>query len=280
MNIKTGSKWRRIKQRHARNKGEIITVINVTANEISFNGDRSLSPELFKQRFEFVSNPNEEPKFGTQEYIAYWKKKWENDIPIENVFVKYKDKPDRWHKVKYGISFDYDPGEVRFRETKKDEPSLTSIHDAANLTVAATAIDTISALSATYGTDTCVSGSLLVNDSTTIVNNNSNTKENEMKETNITIEVNGKKIDLCKNEAAACLKPKTDLQVRKRYTIVIFSVNGSYDETVYVNAKNDTKATKKMTAILQKPANIGKTAILHKEVTALTTDIPVVKVNG
>ena len=107
-----------------------------------------------------------------------------------------------------------------------------------------------------------------------------NTKENNMKETNITIEVNGEKIDLCKNEAAACLKPKTDFEARKKYTIVIFTTTGQYSETVHVNAKNDTKATAKMIAMLQKPENLGKTAVLSKEITAMTTDIPVVKIDG
>lgn len=284
MNIKTGSKWRR--------RGEIITVTKVTPYAISFSSDRGLPLKLFKERFEFVSNLNEEPEFGTQEYIDYWKKQWEDGISVENAFNKSKDRADRWYPVKdHGASFEHGVGEVRFREIKKkEEPSLTTIADFDLSTVRAVdtaiAADTVATMSAAYDTDTHisgdlhVSGNLLVKGSTTTVDNNSNTKENEMKETNIKIEVNGKEIELCKNAAAACLKPKTDLEARKKYTIVIFDATGAYSETIYVNAKNDDKATKKMTAMLQKPANLGKTATLHKEVTAMTTDIPVVKING
>jgi hypothetical protein len=94
-------------------------------------------------------------------------------------------------------------------------------------------------------------------------------------DTNIKIEVNGETIDLCPEAKTA--KVKTDLEARKKYTVVVFNVNGSYSETIYFNTKNEDKAIAKMTKILQNPANIGKTATLHREIEVLTTSIPVVK---
>ena len=94
--------------------------------------------------------------------------------------------------------------------------------------------------------------------------------------TAIQITVNGETIDLCKHESTACLKPKTDLESKKDYTMVMYNPNGSYRATAY---KGSMKAIKRLKdTFFQSPGNLGCTVTIHKVISEFTTNIPVVQV--
>jgi len=93
-------------------------------------------------------------------------------------------------------------------------------------------------------------------------------KENTMKPT-IRIEIDGKELDLCRNEAAACLRPKTDLEAASKHITYYYDETGRHISTTSDSAKKATKT-------LQTPAFLGYTARTYGAHTQATTSIPVV----
>lgn len=85
-------------------------------------------------------------------------------------------------------------------------------------------------------------------------------------QTNIEIKINGKEIPV----GTKAPKVKTDLQVCPAYQGHIYNEDGSFRRTV------DLKSVKAAGKVMQQPENIGKTIILFKAVSKITTDIPLV----
>ena len=104
-------------------------------------------------------------------------------------------------------------------------------------------------------------------------------KEATMPKTNdITIQINGEAIDLYRQDAAVCFKPKpkTELEAKLPFAMVVYSVNGDYESIHYNATRKGVK--KRKNKYLQKPANLGKTVTLHEVFGEFTTAIPVVEV--
>jgi len=93
--------------------------------------------------------------------------------------------------------------------------------------------------------------------------------------TNIEIKVDGQSINLCQNNAAE-ITPKTDLEAKLPFAMVVYGVDGSYDTIKYNKSLKGVK--KRKSAYLQRPENLGKTVTLHQVIGEYTTTIPVVKV--
>jgi len=94
--------------------------------------------------------------------------------------------------------------------------------------------------------------------------------------TDIKIEVNGKTIDLCKHKSAACMKPKTDLESKLPFAMVVYSNTGEYISIHYNKTKKGV--LKRKAKFLQKPWNLGCTVTVHQAFGEFTTSIPVVEV--
>lgn len=295
--IKIGSKWERLKAHGTGKIGEIITVTKRT-KYIHYSDNRSLPIEDFLERFRPLAKVEEEkaeeekPKAFYKESGKPWTRKElyklstylgiatikPSDFKLDRKYI-YNDKNDGYfpwvlqHPSKVKDTYDRISYESIF---EPKEGYLTSL----DLTTAA---DSVTMTENLYDTNACsivasnvcpgwIPNQHIASAPTATTNQ---LKGNMMNSTDIKIEVNGKPIDLCPETKA--IKVKTDLKARKKYTVVIFNVDGSYSETLYFNAKNEDKAIVKMTKILQNPANIGKTATLHREIEVLTTEIPVVK---
>jgi hypothetical protein len=296
--IEIGSKWERLESHGIGKVGEVITVLRKenSTSTVYFNGGRSLGLDRFLKRFRPLAKAVEEveeeqPKAFYKESGEPWTRKELSKLSTYlgiNPINPSEYKLDR--KYVYNEDGDgYFPWGLQHPHNVQgtyDRISYESIFDPKECCLTsfdlATAPDTIAIAGDLYDTNTCsiAASDFYVADSdscsTFAANNTSNqTQGNTMNPTNVKIEVNGKLIDLCPEAKAA--KVKTDLQARKKYTVVVFNVDGSYSETLYLNAKNEDKAIAKMAKILQNPANIGKTATLHREIEILTTEIPVVK---
>lgn len=293
--IKIGSKWERVQVHGIGEIGEIITVEKKT-KYIHYSDGRNLSLETFLQRFRPLSK-EERPKTyklyikNTEvdspemaEFMDHWRRRSDKQNPGKPVYVYNKNgnfntqckgrSPEGWTEKGY-LSFIKCDNILAYKEL--EDTCLASL----DLTKA---LDAITIAGDLYNSTSIVSSNLCPEwipdqhlTSATATTTANQTKGNTMNPTalNMKLEVNGKSIDLCPEAKAA--KVKTDLQARKKYTVVVFNIDRSYSETLYFNAKNEDKAIAKMTKILQNPANIGKTATLHREIEVLTTSIPVVK---
>ena len=103
-------------------------------------------------------------------------------------------------------------------------------------------------------------------------------KGNKVKDT-IKIEINGEKIELCKHEAAACLKPKTDFERKLKYCMVVYRKDGSHEKNMY--RKSEKAIIKLKDDYLQNPDNLGKKVTLHARIGGVyTTAIPVVEMGA
>ena len=73
---------------------------------------------------------------------------------------------------------------------------------------------------------------------------------------------------LCKHKAAACFKPKTDLQAASKWCTKYFGPEGNY---IYESNDSPAKAAK----VLKNPDNLGNTARTYKAHTQAQTNVPV-----
>lgn len=76
---------------------------------------------------------------------------------------------------------------------------------------------------------------------------------------------------LCEGTSAEPETPKTDLEKREQYVVHIYDGEGR------VVTKTTRPSKKKAKKILQDPENIGKTIVIYKEESVVTTNIPLVE---
>lgn len=97
------------------------------------------------------------------------------------------------------------------------------------------------------------------------LDNQTKNKGTGMNDTKIEIKIDGKAINLAKEEK---VKQKTDLERKSKYLTVWYNANGTKVETTEDSPKQSTK-------LLQSPARIGWTFASYKQTVSRTTDIPV-----
>jgi len=68
----------------------------------------------------------------------------------------------------------------------------------------------------------------------------------------------------------------SDLEKRTKFTVVVYDASGAYNSTAYFTEKE--AATEAINKFLQTPKGLGCTCVIHKEIKAFTTSIPVVEV--
>lgn len=98
-------------------------------------------------------------------------------------------------------------------------------------------------------------------------------KGNNMQD-HITIKI--KKSDIVNCNETVCTKPKTALECKLPYAMVVYSVSGSYEGIFYNKTKKGV--FKRKQKYLQLPVNLGKTVTVHKSFGEFTTNIPVIEV--
>jgi len=98
-------------------------------------------------------------------------------------------------------------------------------------------------------------------------------EETTMKNT-IEIKVNGKDINLCKENKQQ--ESVTELEAKLPFAMVVYAVNGGYEGIFYSKTEKGIKKNKNK--FLQKPQNLGKTVTIHKCFGEFTTAVPVIEI--
>ena len=114
-----------------------------------------------------------------------------------------------------------------------------------------------------------------------ITEDESKAEEQKMSGTNkknsdITIEILGEKFELCRKDTSAALRPKTDLEKKLPFCMIVYNASGMYEVTFYNKTKKGIMQRKQ--EYLQRPENLGKHVTLHKAFGEFTTNVPVVEV--
>ena len=105
-----------------------------------------------------------------------------------------------------------------------------------------------------------------------------NPEEEKMKDNlEIDVKLNGKNVCAVKNEVAASLRPKTELEIAS-YPFSAVCYSGAGDKIIVRYFKNEDKQKKFKKKYLQSVKNIGHTVILYNVSGAFTTKTPIVKI--